>query len=61
MILCCMHNYYHNCIHIVTCSGGTLAYASYCMLDISDNNRPVAGYINICPSVSCYAINYVFV
>ena len=38
--------------YIVNCFGGTLAYASNCMLDISDNNRPVAGYINICPSVS---------
>ena len=36
------------------CSGGTLAYASYCMLDISDNNRPIAGHINICPSVRYY-------
>jgi len=49
------------CIYILIddCSGGTLAYASTCMLDSSDNNRPVAGYINICPSVSnhnqCYA------
>jgi len=35
-----------------TCNRGTLAYASHCMLDMSDNYRPVAGYINICPSVS---------
>ena len=33
------------------CNRGALAYASQCMLDVSDNNRPVAGYINICPSV----------
>lgn len=32
------------------CAGGTLAYASACMLDVNDNNRPVAGYINVCPS-----------
>ena len=37
---------------LVSCFSGALAYASYCMLDISDNNRPVAGHINICPSVS---------
>ena len=29
-----------------------MAYASHCMLDMSDNYRPVAGFINICPSVS---------
>ena len=35
------------------------------MLDISDNHRPVAGYINICPSVRlcnyaiCIAIHIV--
>ena len=41
-----------------SCSGGTLAYASHCMLDMGDNYRPVAGYTNICPSVSwCIAIN----
>ena len=46
----------HFSIHLVLiigdCSGGTLAYASTCMLDSNDNYRPVAGYINICPSVS---------
>ena len=36
---------------LADCAGGTLAYASACMLDVNDNNRPVAGYINICPSV----------
>ena len=38
------------------CSGGTLAYASHCMLDSSDNNRPIAGFINICPSVRYYVV-----
>ena len=40
---------------LVDCSSSTLAYASYCMLDISDNSRPVAGYINICPLVRFYS------
>ncbi|XP_065915873.1 leishmanolysin-like peptidase isoform X1 [Dysidea avara] len=31
------------------CDEGTLAYASHCMIDTSGNNRPVAGYINVCP------------
>ena len=34
------------------CSTGAFSYASHCMLDMSDNYRPVAGYINICPEVS---------
>jgi len=45
-------------MHIITgshftvdCDEGTLAYASHCMIDISGKNRPVAGYINLCPLV----------
>ncbi|XP_065916685.1 uncharacterized protein [Dysidea avara] len=33
------------------CRAGSLAHASYCVLDSSDNNRPVVGHINICPSL----------
>ena len=36
------------------CTGNVLAFASTCMLDVSDNNRPVAGFINICPLVREY-------
>ena len=44
-------------IYTVPCWFGILAYASHCVLDISDNNRPVVGYINICPNVSYYCVN----
>ena len=40
----------------IVCFGGILAYASHCMLDSSDYNRPVAGYINICPSVRYFDV-----
>ncbi|XP_065916878.1 uncharacterized protein [Dysidea avara] len=33
-----------------SCLFGALAHASYCVLDSSDNNRPVVGCINMCPS-----------
>ena len=36
---------------LANCDEGTLAYASHCMIDTSGNNRPVAGYINVCPLV----------
>ena len=41
------------CCNIITgtCGAGALAYASTCMVDVSGNGRPVAGYINICPLV----------
>ena len=58
-----MHVYMHTNVYIIYlllghCSGGTLAYASHCMLDSSDNNRPIAGFINICPSVRFYMVFY---
>ena len=53
-----MHNMYVlTCLYTFaisgTChrSGGAIAHASFCMLDMNDNNRPVAGHINICPQV----------
>ena len=33
------------------CVEDVLAFASHCVMDKSDNNRPVAGFINICPLV----------
>ena len=42
-------------MYVAACYLGTLAYASHCMLDVSDN-RPVAGYITICLAVRCYVI-----
>ena len=50
--------YYGLYILLVNCLGGTLAYASHCMLDISDNNRPIAGFINICPSVRYFDVSW---
>ena len=35
------------------CEGGTLAYAFACLHD-DNNNRPLAGYTNICPAVCCF-------
>ena len=51
-VIFCNRIYIHIHISIANCHRGTLAYASTCMVDVSDNNRPVAGYINICPAVS---------
>ena len=52
--------------YIVGCSGSTLAFASHCVLDSSDNNRPVVGFMNICPLVSylhvyIYTVAYVHI
>ena len=40
--------------YAASCYLGTLAYASHCMLDVSDNNRPMVGYITMCLSVRYY-------
>ena len=50
--------YVATCILLGNCRSSTLAYASYCMLDIGDNNRPIAGYINICPSVRYFDVSW---
>ena len=48
--------------YAVGCSGSTLAFASHCVLDSSDNNRPVVGFMNICPLVSyCLIIHNSYV
>ena len=39
-------------IFLVACAGDNLVYASACMLDSSDNYRPIAGHIYICSTVS---------
>ena len=38
--------------HMIACGSDTIAYASHCVLDSSNDNRPIAGVINICPKVS---------
>jgi len=38
-----------------------MAHASHCVLDSSDHNRPVVGYVNICPSVIQSVIVYVLI
>ena len=45
---------------LANCDEGTLAYASHCMIDTSSNNRPVAGYINICPLVSGLCMRHLY-
>ena len=48
----CMCNIYCMAAYaILGRCGRARAYASHCLLDSSDNNRPVMGYINICPAV----------
>ena len=51
-VLCMKTNRIPVCaICVASCVRGSLAHALHCVLDSSDNNRPVAGRINICPSV----------
>ena len=49
-------SYNDTCVHLAyfllaSCTFDSLAHASHCVLDSSDNNRPVVGHINICPTV----------
>ena len=51
----CMYVCIYVCMYYILteyCGGGTLAYASSCFLD-ADNNRPLAGFTNICPTEVC--------
>ena len=48
--------YLHYFYIVAECQGDfedALAFATACMLD-DDNNRPLVGITNICPSVCCF-------
>ena len=67
MMYVCMHvdilfKFNNTCLHVATCEANrTYAYSSACIVDISQNYKPIAGYINICPQVklAIIAITYI--
>lgn len=44
----------HNIIVYFTadCQLGIAAYAGPCIISPSDDNKPIIGYVNVCPKVS---------